>query len=143
MPREIRSLLLALACAGVVATGCKQKSKEEADPGGAPNASAAPSATAEAPPPPPDIIPPPLAPPAPPPVASVKAGSGESIKACCTALHGKESTVTPQEKSMYQTTAASCDQISKLVAAGTTKKSAALTTLRAGLRGAALPAGCN
>ena len=142
MPREIRSLLLALACAGVVAAGCKQKSKEEADPGGAPSASAAPSATAEAPPPP-DIIPPPITPPVAPVAASAKPVAAESIKGCCTALHNKESTATPQEKSMYTQAASSCDQISKLVASGTTKKASALTTLRAGLRGAALPAGCN
>lgn len=142
MPREIRTLLLGLACASVVFTGCKQKSKDDADPGAAPSASAAPSATAEAPPPP-DIIPPPIAPPAAPPVASVKAASTESIKACCAALHKEESTVAPKDKSMYQQAATSCDAISKLVTSGTTKKSAALTTLRAGLRGAALPPGCN
>jgi hypothetical protein len=136
---------MASACACFVMAGCKQKSKEEAEPTSAPSASAAPAATAEAPPEAP-VIPPPPAPPQVTPAAagSAKAGgSGESIKACCAALHKEADGATPDKKPNLQSTANTCDAISKLVAAGTTKKAAALTSLRAAVRGGALPAGCN
>jgi hypothetical protein len=83
-------------------------------------------------------MPAPIAPAAAKPVAAAKA---ESIAGCCTALH-KEATESPRDKGLYQTAATSCDAISKLVSSGTTKKAAALTQLRANLRGNKLPAGC-
>jgi type IV secretory pathway VirB10-like protein len=137
VPREIRLFLMTVACAGILTSGCKQKSKEDEAPAAPPSASvvAVPEPT---PPPPAETIPPPVAPP-PPPVA-VKA---ESIKACCAALHKEEGTAAAKDKGLYQTAATSCDAISKLVTAGTTKKSSALTTLRAGLKGAKLPPGCD
>jgi hypothetical protein len=135
-------LLLALACAA--ATGCKQKSKEEPEPTAAPSASVAPAATAEAPPPA-ETIPPPPTPPSIPAAASAKGGggSGESIKACCAALHKEADGAPPDKKANLQSVAGTCDAINKLVTAGTTKKAAALTSLRASMRGAPLPAGCN
>jgi hypothetical protein len=145
VPREIRCLVVALACAGIVVAGCKQKSKEEADPGPAASASAPPPATAEAPPQP-EAIPPPPAPPgavAPAAGSAKGGGSGESLKTCCAALHKQADSATPDKKSNLQQTANACDAISKLVAAGTTKKASALSSLRASMRGGALPAGCN
>jgi len=136
---EIRTPSLLLACAFVVFAGCKQKSKEEAEPPPKPSAAAPPAETASSTPPPSDIIPPPT----PPPVTPVAAPKIESIKACCAALHKEESSAQPAQKSMYTQAATSCYAISKLVAAGTTKKSAALTQLRASLKGGKLPAGCD
>ena len=139
MPTEIRSRWLMLALVTLLSVSCKQKSKEEADPAVAPSASAAPAETAPPTPPPPETIAPPTQPP---PAVVAAAPKAESLKTCCAALHKEEGTATPSQKSLYQTTAASCDAISKLVTVGTTKKSAALATLRAGLKGAKLPAGC-
>ncbi len=140
MQREIRSRWLMFALVALVLVGCKQKSKEEADPVVAPSASAAPAETAPPAPSPAETIAPPTQPPTAP--AAAVASKGESMKTCCAALHKEESTAAPAQKSLYQTTAASCDAISKLVTVGTTKKSAALATLRAGLKGGKLPAGC-
>jgi hypothetical protein len=139
-----------LAAALALAAGCKQQSREEAEPtpAAAPSAApaaAAPSAAPAEPTPPPAIdIPPPVQPnvPAAAPVGSTAAKKApESIKACCAALH-KEAT-TAADKSLYTTAAGTCDAIEKLVAAGTTKKAAALTQLRAGLKGQKLPPGCD
>jgi len=88
----------------------------------------------------PDPIPPPTPPPSAP---AAQAPKPESIKACCTALQKEEAAAKASDKSLYQSAAASCEAISKLVAAGTTKKTAALTQLRANLKGAKLPPGCN
>jgi hypothetical protein len=135
-----------LAAALALAAGCKQQSREEAEPAPAAAPSAAPAAAAPAEPAAPAIdIPPPVQPnvPAAAPVgsAAAKKAAPESIKACCAALH-KEAT-TAADKSLYTTAAGTCDAIEKLVAAGTTKKAAALTQLRAGLKGQKLPAGCD
>jgi hypothetical protein len=74
--------------------------------------------------------------------AATKKAAPESLKTCCAALR-KEATSVPDKASLYNTAASSCDAIDKLVAAGTTKRSAALTTLRAGLKGQKLPPGCD
>ncbi len=140
MPREIRALWLTLAVSALLVGACKQKSKEEAEPAALPSASAAPAETAQATPPPPDTIPPPTQPP---PVPTGAAAKPESIKACCAALHKEESTVTAAQKSLYTGAASTCDAISQLVAKGVTKKAAALTQLRASLKGGKLPAGCD
>jgi type IV secretory pathway VirB10-like protein len=142
---EIRAVLTMLAAFSLLLSGCKQQSREEAEPAPAatPIATAVPSATAAEPAPPPaETIPPPLQPTLPPPVAStaVKKAAPESIKACCAALHKESSTAA--DKALYTTAANTCDAIEKLVATGTTKKAAALTTLRAGIKGAKLPPGC-
>jgi hypothetical protein len=144
---EIRAVLSMLGAVALLLSACKQKSREETEPAPAatPMATALPSAAAaaaETAPPPAEIIPPPLQPAQPSPVASaaVKKAAPESVKTCCAALH-KES-ATAADKGLYTTAAVSCDAIEKLVAAGTTKKSAALTQLRASLKGGKLPAGC-
>jgi hypothetical protein len=103
----------------------------------------APAATvAPTPAPPEETIAPPIPPPPPPPPPPPKAAAAkpESIAPCCSALHKEAS--TPGKDALYQTAANSCDAIAKLVASGTTKKAAALTQLRANLRGGKLPAGC-
>jgi hypothetical protein len=142
--REIRALWLALAVSALLAGACKQKSKEEAEPAVTPSASAAPAETAAATPPPPDTIPPPTQPPtAAAAAAGAAKGGGESLKTCCTALHKEESTVPAAQKSLYTQAGATCDAISQLVAKGVTKKAAALTQLRASLKGNKLPAGCD
>jgi hypothetical protein len=141
VPREIRALWLTLAVSALLIGACKQKSKEEAEPAALPSASAAPAETAQATPPPPDTIPPPTQPP--PAAAAAAAAKPESIKACCAALHKEESTVAAAQKSLYQGAANTCDAISQLVAKGVTKKAAALTQLRASLKGGKLPAGCD
>jgi hypothetical protein len=135
---------LTLVFFAVLFAGCKQKSKEEAEPVVAPSASAAQAETAPTPPPQ-EAIPPPMQPPSAAPAAvKAPAAQGESIKSCCAALHKEESAATGAQKSVYQNAATSCDAISKLVAAGTTKKSAAMTQVRASLRGGGkLPAGCD
>ena len=148
MPYAIRAVL-SLAVFSAVLSGCKQQSKEEAEPApaAAPSVTAAPSATAAAATPPPvESIPPPVQP-TPPPAAATPAASTaakkaapESIKGCCAALR-KESE-TAADKGLYTTAASTCDAIDKLVGAGTTKKAAALTQLRASLKGGKLPAGC-
>jgi hypothetical protein len=147
---DIRAVLSILAAALALAAGCKQQSREEAEPTPATAPSAAPAAAAPSaapaePTPPPIDIPPPVQPnvPAAAPVGSTagKKAAPESIKTCCAALH-KEAT-TAADKSLYTTAAGTCDAIEKLVAAGTTKKAAALTQLRAGLKGAKLPPGCD
>jgi hypothetical protein len=140
--REIRALWLTLAVSTLLVGACKQKSKEEAEPAALPSASAAPAETAPATPPPPDTIPPPTQPPPAAAAAAKSGGGGESIKACCAALHKEESTVAAAQKQAYTQTATACDAISQLVAKGVTKKAAALTQLRASLRGGKLPAGC-
>jgi hypothetical protein len=127
----------------LVCASCKQKSKEETEPTPVASASAAPAETPAATPAPPDTIPPPTQPPT---AAAAATGGGakaESIKACCAALHKEEANATGAQKSTYTNSANSCDAISKLVSTGVTKKAAALTQLRASLKGAALPAGCN
>ena len=149
MPYAICAVLSTLAIFSAVLSGCKQQSKEEAEPAPAatPSAAAAPSPTAPVPTPPPvESIPPPVQP-TPPPAAPAPAGSTaikkaapESIKGCCAALR-KESE-TAADKGLYTTAAGTCDAIDKLVASGTTKKAAALTQLRASLKGGKLPAGC-
>ncbi|HEY3594037.1 MAG TPA: hypothetical protein VGL13_09185 [Polyangiaceae bacterium] len=142
----------------VLLVGCKQKPKDDPDPVPVVTATAAATApaaavsvadTAQAAAA--DTIPPPVQPVglAPAPKAAAKpegstkaeAPKSESIGTCCTALH-KEAVEAPKDKGLYQTAAASCDAIAKLVSTGTTKKSSALTQLRANLRGAKLPAGC-
>lgn len=160
MRYETRALLSTLAAIAALTTGCKQQSREEAEPAHAATPSAAP---APAPTPAPAAsadpapagsfdIPMPVQPnvpaaapasPAPSGSAAAKkpAGGGESLKTCCTALR-KEATSAPDKAQLYNGAATSCDAIDKLVAAGTTKKSAALTTLRAGLKGQKLPPGC-
>ncbi len=140
MPREIRALWLMLAVSALLVGACKQKSKEEAEPAALPSASAAPAETAQATPPPPDTIPPPTQPP---PAATAATTKPESIKTCCTALHKEETTVAAAQKSLYTGAASTCDAISQLVAKGVTKKAAALTQLRASLKGGKLPAGCD
>jgi len=140
VPREIRALWLTLAVSALLVGACKQKSKEEAEPAALPSASAAPAETAQPTPPPPDTIPPPTQPP---PAAAPVAAKPESIKACCTALHKEETTAAAAQKSLYQGAASTCDAISQLVAKGVTKKAAALTQLRASLKGGKLPAGCD
>lgn len=150
MRNETRAVLSILAAALALAAGCKQQSREEAEPPPAVTPSAAPAAAAPSPAPtepaaPAIDIPPPLQPNVP---AAAPAGSAagkkatpESIKTCCAALH-KEAT-TAADKSLYNTAAGTCDAIEKLVAAGTVKKAAALTQLRAGLKGQKLPPGCD
>jgi hypothetical protein len=145
----IRAVLPTLVIFSVVLSGCKQQSREESDPAPAatPSATVAPPPTVATPTPPPvESIPPPVQP-TPPPAAPAPAGSTaakkaapESVKTCCAALR-KESE-TAADKSLYTTAANTCDAIDKLVAAGTTKKAAALTSLRASLKGGKLPAGC-
>jgi hypothetical protein len=147
---EIRAVLSMLAAVSLL-SGCKQQSREEAEPAPAasPAVTAAPAvpATEAAAPPAESInIPPPVQPnvPTPAPAGSApaaKKAAPESIKTCCAALR-KESE-TAAEKSLYTTAAATCDAIDKLVGAGTTKKAAALTQLRASLKGGKLPAGCD
>ena len=142
MPRQILVPWLLFA-ALLVSSSCKQKSKEEAEPTPVATASAAPAETPAATPAPPDTIPPPAQPPS---AAAAAPGGGakpESIKACCAALHKEESNATGAQKSVYTNAATSCDAISKLVSTGVTKKAAALTQIRASLKGGALPAGCN
>src|SRR6185503_17284723 len=138
-----------LASVHVLLTGCKQQSREESEPAPAatPSATVAPPPTVAAPTPPPvESIPPPVQPnlptPAPAPAGSTaaKKAAPESVKGCCAALR-KESE-TAADKGLYTTAAATCDAIDKLVASGTTKKAAALTQLRASLKGGKLPAGC-
>lgn len=135
------SVMVVLVALGA---GCKQKPKEE-EPSAAPPAAVAPVATAApaaASPPEPDIIPPPVQPTSiPAPAAPKPSAKAESIAPCCSALH-KEAMESAKDKGLYQTAASSCDAIAKLVSSGTTKKAAALTQLRANLRGAKLPAGC-
>jgi hypothetical protein len=140
VPREIRALWLTLAVSVLMVGACKQKSKEEVEPAALPSASAAPAETAQATPPPPDTIPPPTQPP---PAPTAAAAKPESIKACCAALHKEESTVAASQKSLYTGAANTCDAISQLVSKGVTKKAAALTQLRASLKGGKLPAGCD
>jgi hypothetical protein len=148
VPYALRAVLSTLAIFSAVLSGCKQTSKEESEPPPAatPSVTAAPTPTPTAPAPPPvESIPPPVQPtppPAPAPASSTaaKKAAPESIKACCAALR-KESE-TAADKSLYTTAANTCDAIDKLVAAGTTKKAAALTSLRASLKGGKLPAGC-
>lgn len=149
MHNEIRAVLSMLVAVSLL-SGCKQKSREEAEPAPAatPVATALPvPSTAEPTPPPAESIniPPPVQPnqPAPAPAGSApaaKKAAPESVKSCCAALR-KESE-TAADKGLYTTAAATCDAIDKLVAAGTTKKAAALTQLRASLKGGKLPAGC-
>jgi hypothetical protein len=134
-------------------SGCKQQSREEPEPPPAatPLATALPAAPAvpTAPAPAESIVVPapvqpnqPAAPtPAPAGSAAAKKAAPESVKGCCAALR-KESE-TAADKGLYTTAAATCDAIDKLVAAGTTKKAAALTQLRASLKGGKLPAGCD
>ena len=150
MRSDTRAVLSVLAVAFALAAGCKQQSREEAEPTPAAPPSAAPAAAAPAavpaePAAPAIDIPPPLQPnvPAAAPVGSTatKKATPESIKTCCAALH-KEAT-TAADKSLYTTAAGTCDAIEKLVASGTTKKAAALTQLRAGLKGQKLPPGCD
>lgn len=62
------------------------------------------------------------------------------LKNCCSALR-KEATGPSQ--AMYDSAAKTCDTIAGLVAAGRTTHEAALTSLRAALRGGKLPAGCH
>jgi hypothetical protein len=135
-------------------SGCKQTSREEAEPAPAATPSAAPAPTpaataAETATAPAESIniPPPVQPnvptPAPAPsgsAAAAKKAASQSLKTCCAGLR-KESE-TAANKSLYVTAASTCDAIDKLVAAGTTTKAAALTQLRAALKGGKLPAGC-
>ncbi|MET0596000.1 MAG: hypothetical protein ABW133_25085 [Polyangiaceae bacterium] len=158
MRYETRAVLSTLAAIAALTTGCKQQSREEAEPAPAATPSAAaqptpappPAATVPDPAAPASIdIPPPVQPPTTPAAAPAPSGSAaaakkpaaESLKTCCAALR-KEATTAPDKAQLYNSAAGSCDAIDKLVAAGTTKKSAALTTLRAGLKGQKLPAGC-
>jgi hypothetical protein len=146
---EIRAVFSMLAVVSL-SWGCKQTSREEAEPvrPATPAATAVPSAPpAETTPPPAESIniPAPVQPtlptPAPAGSAAAKKAAPETVKGCCAALR-KESETAP-DKSLYTTAAATCDAIDKLVAAGTTKKAAALTQLRASLKGGKLPAGCD
>jgi type IV secretory pathway VirB10-like protein len=145
---EIRAVLSMVAVVSLL-SACKQSSREETEPAPAttPVATAVPSPTVAPPTPPPGEsinIPPPVQPtvPAPAPAGSAapKKAAPESVKGCCAALR-KESE-TAADKSLYNTAATTCDAIDKLVGAGTTKKAAALTQLRASLKGGKLPAGC-
>ena len=149
MSYAIRAVLPTLVIFSAVLSGCKQQSREETDPAPAatPSATVAPPPTVAAPTPPPvESIPPPVQPtppPTPPPPAgstAAKKAAPESVKACCAALRKESETAT--DKGLYTTAANTCDAIDKLVAAGTTKKAAALTSLRASLKGGKLPAGC-
>ena len=149
MPYETRAVFSMLMAISALSFGCKQQSREEPEPAPAatPSATATPPPTIAPPTPPPEVsIPPPVQPtppPAPAPAgsAAAKKATPESIKACCAAL--KKEGESAADKGLYTTAAASCDAIEKLVANGTTKKSAALTQLRASLRGGKLPAGCD
>jgi len=145
---EIRAVLSMVAVASLL-SGCKQSSREETEPAPAatPVATAVPPPTVAQPTPPPAEsinIPPPVQPTVPAPVpagsAAAKKAAPESVKGCCAALRKESETAT--DKSLYTTAAATCDAIDKLVGAGTTKKAAALTQLRASLKGGKLPAGC-
>jgi hypothetical protein len=142
MLRPIGAAWLTFALAAALGLGCKQKPKEEPEMSAGAMPPTTPAATAApTPPAPPETIPPPLPPPpAPPPPSPKAAAKPESIAPCCSALHKEAS--TPGKDGLYQTAASSCDAIAKLVASGTTKKTAALTQLRANLRGGKLPAGC-
>jgi len=140
-----RALMLSLVCLGALSASCKQKSKEDLGPEPAPTTSAA-TASPQAVAPPPDTIPPPT----PPPSAVVpaakpadKTADVAAIKACCAALHKEEANVAPKDKGTYESAANSCDQISKLVAAGTTSHASALTAVRAAVKGGKLPPSCH
>ena len=146
MAHEIRTLLSMLVVTSTLLSACKQKINEEPEPAVVPSAAAtaAPTQAPETPAPPVDTIPPPVQPPTPPPAPSApaaKPAAPESIKACCAAL--QKEAATAADKMLYQTAATTCEAISKLVASGTTKKAAALTQLRASLKGGKLPAGCD
>src|SRR5262245_7795278 len=80
---KLSSIGLALALA-IQLVGCKQHSKEEAEPAVTPSATAAPTAEPVPPPTPPplDTIPPPAQPP-PPAAPAAAAAKPESIKTCC------------------------------------------------------------
>jgi hypothetical protein len=141
--QSIRVTTVMCALIAGLVLGCKQKPKEETEPTVAtppPTAATATATAASATPPPEETIPPPVPPPVQP-AAAPKPAKAESIAPCCSALH-KEATEASKDKGLYQSAAGSCDAIAKLVSAGTTKKAAALTQLRANLRGAKLPAGC-
>ncbi len=160
MRYETRAVLSILAAVAALTAGCKQQSREEPEPAHTAAPSAAPTPPSAATPPPAATDPAPAgsfdipapvqpnvpaaAPPAPggSAAAATKKAAPESLKTCCAALR-KEATTAPDKASLYNTAASSCDAIDKLVAAGTTKRSAALTTLRAGLKGQKLPPGCD
>ena len=128
-----RLTCISVACAGLVALGCK---KEEPPP---PLPTAAPVTTSTAP----LVLKPEDAGVKLPPDAGVKktpgrGGGGSSLKACCAALQQNSfSQPTEQMKQSMQMAAGVCNAA---VAAG--QGSGALGSIQAALRGAQMPAGC-
>jgi hypothetical protein len=120
----------------VLLAGCKSKT-EDAPPAPVPSAAPAPSAAAPA------DIPLPAQPTA---VATAKpadyTGEANKIKACCAALRKDAEQATGAAKTSAEGAAKTCDGIVDLVKKGVTRHDAALTSIRASLRGGKLPAGC-
>lgn len=67
-----------------------------------------------------------------------------AIRNCCAALRSEAAKQTnPGEKSKYEAAAASCEGIVGVVKSGASTRSSALGSVRAALRGGALPGACN
>ncbi|MCC6646161.1 MAG: hypothetical protein IT374_11385 [Polyangiaceae bacterium] len=114
---------------GIVAVGCGKK--DSADPSAA--AAAGQAATAK-----------PVTP-----VATHTApvshdADAAAIRGCCASLRSEAAKQTsPADKSKYEAAAATCDGIAGVVKSGGATRAGALGSVRAALRGGALPAGCN
>jgi hypothetical protein len=135
-PASLRTMF---TCSGILCLfllgGCKSKT-EEAAPPPVPSAEPAPSAVAPA-----DIpVVQPTAVPAAKPVDYT--ADANKIKACCAALRKEAEQATGPAKASADGAAKTCDGIVDLVKKGVTRHDAALTSIRAALRGGKLPAGC-
>lgn len=144
--QSVCACILSFACLAALSTSCKHKSSDDTGPDPVPVASVVATAT-----PPvsavPELIPPPVPPPAPAAPAPAKSADRladtNAVKTCCAALHKEESSVPASEKGKYQSAAAGCENIAKLVAAGTTSRASALTSIRAATGGGRVPAACH
>lgn len=118
---------------GIVALGCGKKESEDASaaPGaaGAGGAAAKPTTTVTA-----TTTATPV----------VHEADAAAIRGCCASLRSEAAKQSsPSDKSKYEAAAASCDGIATVVRNGGTTRASAMGSVRAALRGASLPAGCN
>lgn len=117
---------------GIVAVGCGKKEGDEA--------AAAPAAGGQAATAKPTVVPTVTTTSTP----VVHEADAAAIRACCAALRSEAAKqASPGDKSKYEAAAASCDGIAGVVKSGGTTRASAMGSVRAALRGGALPAGCN
>lgn len=125
--------LVVVVGTALLAVGCGKKEEPAAEPPAA-SASAAPAAT-------------PVATPAPTPTVTAPkvdtTADANAMSACCTALKNEAGKASPGDKPKYTSAAAVCGGLVESIKRGQSSRASSMGTLRAQMKGGALPGACN